>query len=579
MPPRSSSPSKSRAAKAQRWTLLSPDAALVQTLMNTINVSEPIARCLVNRGITDFESAKKFFRPSLSELHAPFLMSGMKEAATRLSAAIDNGERIMIYGDYDVDGTTGTSLLVLFLKKLGASVNFYVNDRQREGYGIAKSGIDYAKSLNVKVIVSVDCGITAHKEALLCNEYGIDFIICDHHEAKAEPPAALAVLDAKQPHCNYPFKELSGCGVAFKLAEAICEVRGVDKEIAYSFLDFVALAVAADIVPVVDENRALMAEGIKRLQQGVRLSLATMATVAGLKSESMNATNIVFTLSPRINAAGRLDHAREAIKLLTSEDDREALESATLLDELNKNRRVLDQEIFHEADEDAQRLLTQYPSSIVLYKPEWHLGVIGIVASRIVERFYVPTIILTENGGKLKGSARSVARFNLYKAIGACAAHLIQFGGHEAAAGLTMEIAKLDAFRSAFDKVCGEQLELDMRQPELAIDSSVTLEQITPKFVKVLNQFEPCGPKNLQPLFLTEKARVAYRPKILKEQHLKFSVRDENGRVFDCIGFGMAHHFETLSAKGVADIVYHIEENEWNGNVRTQLRLKDIRFE
>ncbi len=568
------------AYKQYRWVMREPDQEAVQTLMQSINVSEPIARALVNRGITNYDEAKRFFRPSLEHLYSPFLMNGMKEAAERLSKAIDKGEKILIYGDYDVDGTTGTSLLMLFLKKLGAEVEFYVNDRKTEGYGIARTGIDYAISQNVKVIVTVDCGITAVEPIQYCRQNGIDVIICDHHEAKAERPEALAILDAKQDECAYPFKELSGCGVAFKLACALCDLRAIDREIAYEFLDFVALAVAADIVPVVEENRALMFEGIKRQQLAKRPGLKALAKVSGLDIERLSSSSIVFALSPRINAAGRLDHAREAIKLLIAQDENEAIELAKNLNKLNACRREIDADIFKEAEEDAKKLLTQYTSSIVLYKSDWHLGVIGIVASRIVERFYLPTIILTEYDGILKGSARSVVGFNLFDAISHCQSHLIQFGGHEMAAGLSMRVEQLDDFRRAFDNYCAETLDFELRTPAIQIDAELNLEHITPRFYNVLKQFEPCGPGNMHPLFLTRNVTPAYPAKLLKEQHLKFAVRDKEGRIFDVIGFSMAHYFEALKESGRSvSLVYSIDENEWNGKTTFQLRLRDLKIE
>jgi single-stranded-DNA-specific exonuclease len=557
-----------------------PDQEKVQTLMKEINVSEPIAKALVNRGITTYDEAKWFFRPSIEHLHSPFLMNGMKEAAERLSKAIDEGEKILIYGDYDVDGTTATSLLMLFLKKLGAKVDFYVNDRKTEGYGIALTGINYAASQHVKVIVTVDCGITAIEPIKHCRDKGIDVIICDHHEAKAERPCALAILDAKQADCDYPFKELSGCGVAFKLACALCEIRGIDKELAFEFLDFVALAVAADIVPIIEENRVLMAEGIKRMQLAKRPGLKALAEVSGLDIERMSTSSIVFALSPRINAAGRLDHAREAIKLLTAQDETDAQEAAKHLGDLNTSRREIDAQVFSEAEEDAKKLLTQYASSIVLYKPDWHLGVIGIVASRIVERFYLPTIILTENDGILKGSARSVIGFNLFNAISNCESHLIQFGGHEMAAGLSMHIEQLDEFRAAFDAHCAEKLDFELRTPAIQIDAELKLEQITANFYNVLKQFEPCGPGNMHPLFLTRNLTLSTPPRLLKDHHLRFTVRDEEKRTFDVIGFNMPHYFETLKEQGrTVSIVYSIDENDWNGTTTFQLRLRDLRPE
>ncbi len=565
--------------KQYRWVMCEPDQEAVQTLMKLINVSEPIARVLVNRGIKTYDEAKQFFRPSIEDLHSPFLMSGMEKAAQRLSKAIDEKEKILIYGDYDVDGTTATALLMLFLRKLGADVEFYVNDRKTEGYGIAKTGIDYAIARNVKVVVTVDCGIAAIEPIEYCRQNGIDVIICDHHEAKSKRPNAFAILDAKQDDCGYPFKELSGCGVAFKLACALCDVRAIKRDIAYEFLDFVALAIAADIVPIVKENRVLMFEGIKRMQLTKRPGLKALASVSGLKIEKMTTSSIVFSLSPRINAAGRLDHAREAIKLLTAQDESDAEIAASYLSNLNKIRSEIDTEIFKEAEEDAKKLLTQYASSIVLYKPDWHLGVIGIVASKIVERFYLPTIILTEHQGLLKGSARSVFGFNVFEAIAHCQTHVIEFGGHEMAAGLSIHVEQLDAFRSAFDAHCANKLTMELRTPVLQIDSELKLEQITPNFYNVLKQLEPCGPGNMHPIFLTRNLKLSSKPK-LKNQSLKFSVRDKSNRVFDVIGFNMAHYYELLTdLERNVSLVYSIEENPIGEKQTLQLRLRDLKVE
>lgn len=549
--------------------------------MRDINASEPIARALVNRGVSNFDEAKAFFCPSAEQFHSPFLMKGMREAAERISRAIDKSEKILIYGDYDVDGTTGTSLLTLFLKRLGADVIFYVNDRKIEGYGVARTGINYAIAQNAKLIITVDCGVTAIEPIQYAKQNGIDVIVCDHHEAKEELPDALAVLDAKREGCGYPFKELSGCGVAFKLACAICELRGINKEAAFEFLDFVALAIAADIVPMVKENRALMAEGIRRVQNAKRAPLKALAEISRINIEETTASQIVFQLSPRINAAGRLDHAREAIKLLTAETEDEAKKAAELLGKLNEERKRIDEEIFEEAEEDATRLLVQYSSSIVLYKPEWHLGVIGIVASRVVERFYLPTIILTSSGdGILKGSARSVAGFNIFKAIANSQTHLLQFGGHEMAAGLSMRIEQLDGFRAAFDKHCAENLDMELRAPALCIDAEMRLEQITPNFYKVLKRFEPCGPGNMHPIFLTRNVKPSSPPKLLKDKHVKFAVKDAQGRTFDVIGFDMSHHYEALrDPNKTFSLVYSVEENGWNGQSVIQLRLRDLKAE
>lgn len=546
--------------------------------MRAINVSEPIAKALCHRGVFTYDDAQKFFCPSLEHLHSPFQMSEMEKAAQRLSDAIDRGEKIMIYGDYDVDGTTGTSLLALFLRELGADVMFYVNDRFKEGYGVARSGVEYAHQRGAKLIISVDCGITAFEPARLCKSLGIDFIICDHHESGAALPDAFAILDPKRPNCDYPFKELSGCGVAFKLAEALCHVRGMDVSLARSYLDLVALAIAADIVAAVGENRVLLSAGIERAKTNPRPSLLALAKCAGLSLSHFTTSSAVFAIAPRINAAGRLDHAKQVIELLTTSNGELAEHLALSLEKLNEERRSIDQKITEEAIEEARRLLLTYPSSVVLYKPDWHLGVLGIVASRVVEQFYVPTIILTEANGMLKGSARSVSGFNLYEAIAACGSHLIQFGGHAAAAGLSLSISSLENFRVAFEAACAERLTVEQRVPEIRIDAELAFEQITPNFLKTLKRFEPCGPGNHHPTFLTRGVRQTSSARLLKDKHLKLNLATPESRIYDAIGFNL-HRYHPLAQDRNCplDVVYTIEENVYNGATSVQLRLRDLR--
>lgn len=570
-----------------RWTLLAPDAETVAALCKAINVSEPIARCLVNRGITSFEAAKEFFRPSMARCHSPFLMKDMDKAARRVSQAIDAGERLMIYGDYDVDGTSATSMLYLYLRRIGAQVSYYVNDRFTEGYGVSISGLEYAVQNGVRVVVSVDCGITAIEPALYCKEHGIDFIVCDHHETKhdtgeAELPDAFAVLDAKQPGCEYPFKELSGCGVAFKLMQAVSELRGTPPDVANRYLDLVALAAAADIVDLNGENRILAAEGMKQIATAPSAALKAMATIAKLDLTKTTTSNIVFTIAPRVNAAGRMGNARRAIAWLIAETDAEALVAAETLEAENTERRDIDREITAEALRHAEAMMqTRARSSLVLYNPDWHQGVIGIVASRVAERFYLPTVIFTDNGDDLKGSVRQgVAGFNVYDALAACTAHIKQFGGHAAAAGLSLNPRRLDDFRDAFDRACEERLPLEMRTPELFIDAELDLNVLTSNFLATLEQFAPHGPKSRQPLFITRGVLPAFKPQLLKEKHLKFAVKSKDGKLFDVIGFNMLHFYKLLeSEKRPVSLVYSVEPNEWNGRVSIQLRLRDMKVE
>lgn len=562
-----------------RWKILEPDPAQVFALARAINASLPIAKALCNRGICTFDEARRFFRPEEAPLYSPFLMRDMQTAAERVSQAISRGERVMIYGDYDVDGTTGTALLVLFLRELGADVFYYINDRFTEGYGVAHSGVDYAHQRGVSLIISVDCGITAVEPVKYAQSLGIDFIICDHHESSLELPPALAILDPKQPDCGYPFKELSGCGVAFKLAEAICTVRGEPVERAHSYLDLVAAAIAADIVPAIDENRTLLARGIAQTQQAPRLAFAEILKCARSDVQDLTSSNLVFIVAPRINAAGRMDHARQVVELLTTANGEYAAHLAQALEQLNSQRRTIDSEMTEEALRDAERLLPLYPSSIVLYKPDWHLGVVGIVASRVVEHFYIPTIVLTEANGVLKGSARSVAGFNLYEAIAACRAHLLQFGGHAAAAGLSLKIESLEAFRAAFERVCAERLTPELRSPELIIDAELRLEEITQNFLKVLKRFEPCGPGNHHPLFLTRSVQQTCPVQVMQNQHLRLHIASSNSKIYTAVGFHFAHYLKQLKDRSqLLDIVYSIDENRYNGHTSIQLRLRDVQL-
>lgn len=589
-----------------RWTLTEPDNASVYGLSQAINVSVPIAKALVNRGINTFEEAKLFFRPSLENCYSPFLMTGMKEAATRLCDAIETGEQIMIYGDYDVDGTTGTSILYLYLKETGAKVSYYINDRHSEGYGVAISGLEEACKRGATIVISVDCGITAIEPAKFCKSKAVDFIVCDHHEpvkdeAGAELlPDAFAILNPKQKSCGYPFKELCGCGVAFKLMQGISEMRKLEGSIAAAYLDLVAVAIAADIVKMNSENRILMAEGLKRInghQDGnkhraagnggndensiARLGLRAMATECGLDLQTASSERIVFTVAPRINAAGRLGDAKRAIDLFTATSEAEATTAAKILEAENLERRAIDRENFIEAEKiAASQLASRGRSSLVLYKPDWHQGVIGIVASRIVEKFYLPTVIFTDSGDNLKGSVRSVFGLNVHAALTMCKDLIVQFGGHAYAAGLTIEPKNLEVFREAFDAACAAQLTEDLRVPALKIDAELELEHLTPNFLSVMRQFAPFGPENWRPLFLTKGISMAFKPKLLKDQHLKFAVRKPDGELIDAIGFNMLQHFKALeNGKAKVSLVYSVEENEWNGKTSLQLKLRDLKVD
>jgi len=565
--------------KKFNWTVYRPDASSVKRLAKAINVSEPIAAALFNRGITNFDEAKAFFRPNLEMLHSPFLMKDMEKAAERVFRAIKHGEKICVYGDYDVDGTTGTAMLVLFLKRLQANVTYYVNDRHSEGYGISMSGVAKARDEQTGLIISIDCGISALEPVRFCNEHGIDFIVCDHHEP-SDLPEAYAILNPKLPDSGYPYRELCGCAVAFKLIQAMASLGELPLAEVYAHLDYVAIASAADIVNLTGENRVMMAEGLKVIQHRPRQSLAVMAKVCGLDLTNMSSSQIVFTIAPRINAAGRLNHAQQAIEWMTAEDEHEAAALAEELEFINRERREIDTETFKEAEQLAEVYALNYASSIVLYKDSWHLGVIGIVASRILEKYYRPTLILTAAGGVLKGSARSVQGVNVYQALQACEEFLLQFGGHEHAAGLTLDPSNLEAFRKAFDRAVEGQFSMEMRVPEIKVDAEVALEQITPKFYNVLDQFAPFGPKNSRPVFISRNVTLCSLPQLLKEKHLKFSVCDALGRRFEVVGFNMPDYFKPLQMPDKRiSLVYSLTENVWNGRTTIQLRLKDLGFE
>lgn len=565
--------------KKFRWTLLTPEQNNAKELSQVINVSLPIAKALLNRGVHTFEEAKSFFRPSREGVHSPFLLKDMKRAAERLVRAIREHEPIMIYGDYDVDGTTGTAMLYLFLSEVGANVFYYINDRHKEGYGVAMTGVEFAAEKGARVIVSVDCGISSADPIRAAFKHGIDFIICDHHEP-SELPEAYAILDPKVENCGYPFRELCGCGVAFKLMQALAVLLEVDQERVFAYLDFVSLAIAADIVKLTDENRVLMTEGLKIIQTNPRLCLRAMADVCGFDLTKTSSSQIVFGIAPRINAAGRMEHAKKTIHWLTAQTESEAHEAAQELEQANRERREIDQQIFKEAELMAGGYANNYTSSIVLFKEEWHLGVIGIVASRVLEKLYRPTVILTAVDGIIKGSVRSVSGVNVYEALTECKEHLIQFGGHEYAAGLTMNAGQLDNFRKAFDLACEKRFDMEKRMPEIRIDAELQLDEINPKFFNVLRQFAPFGPDNPRPVFLTSNVRLVAPPRLLKDQHLKFTVKDSTGRAFDAIGFNMADTYAALcKSNALVSIVYSLDENEWNGRTSIQLKLRDLEIQ
>jgi len=556
------------------------DLSEVIYLADSLNISESIAKLLVMRSIKTFTQAKSFFRPSLDSLYDPFLMNGMAAATQRVIDALTSKQQIVIYGDYDVDGTCSTALLVMFLRELGASVEYYIPNRVKEGYGITPHGIDFAKSLNTSLMISVDCGITANEEVLYANSLGIDVIICDHHQPKDHLPEAFAILDPLKPCCNYPFKYLSGAGVAFKLAQGISDKIG-KKDLPFKYLDLVALAGAADIVPLIDENRILVREGIEQINKSPRAGIASLIRWSGMEPGNLSSSHIVFTLAPRINAVGRLGDANIAVNLLMTTSKQEAEELAGILDRENKERRKIDEDTLISAMSIVENKINLNDSlGIVLHEEGWHPGVIGIVASRLVEKFHRPTIMLTTIDGVAKGSARSIPQFNMYDALKECEDLLIHYGGHQAAAGLALEIDKLDEFRQRFNSIVREKLNNVEPKAHVDIDSKIRLAEMTPKFRRIIDQFAPFGPGNLRPTFLAENVELAGIPRFLSGKHIAFVIK-QNGceKVFDCIAFNFSEYWEKMNThKGTMNIVFGMDNMQRDGKLFPQFRIKDINF-
>jgi len=571
--------------REHRWTVVDPpDAGVVGRLSREINVPEPIARVLVHRGIDDYDKAKAYFRPSTDLLHDPFLMGGMERAVGRVIEGIDRGEQFLVFGDYDVDGTNGAAMLYLFLKSVGARVGYYIPDRIREGYGISRQGIDGARAGGVKVFIAVDCGITAVEQVEYARSLGLDVIICDHHETGPVIPPGYAVLDPITPNDGYPFKYLCGCGVGFKLVQGIARRMGREEEVA-QYLDFVTLASTADIVPLVDENRVMSRIGLEMINTAPRPGIKALIESAGMNVGKITTGQIVFVLAPRINAVGRLGDAMRAVRLLTSTDPAEAMAMAQVLEEENRNRRRIDEDTFAEA----QRLADAQPGTsgdpaIVIHQEHWHPGVVGIVASRMVEKYYKPSIMMSTVDGVAKGSARSVSGFDVYRALKRCEDTIIQFGGHKYAAGLTVELSRLDEFRERFMAAVNELMTEELKTPEIRIDAEITLADLTPRTVRILKEFAPFGPGNMRPMFIAHGLDVAGTPRIVGKNHLRFKVR-QNGSLFDAIGFGLGPLLDRVQGerKNLA-CVFTVEENDWvpAGGTRPaepppQLKIKDLR--
>ena len=543
-----------------------------------LQIPKTIADILVKRGVDTDEKAIKFFTSSIDDLFDPFLLRDMKKAAERIIQAINNNEKILVYGDYDVDGITSVSLLYMFCQNLGADVTFYIPNRMREGYGLSRAGIEDAHHKGVALIISVDCGITAVEEVAYANSLGIDVIISDHHEPGRDAPEALAILDPKCTDSDYPFTELAGVGVTYKIAQALTAMLGLDQEMLRQFADLVAIGSTADIVPLVDENRILVKEGLKRINADNRPGLRALAQTAGMHNKTIGTGQIVFIIAPRINAVGRLGNAERAVRLLTTTNREQARNIAAVLESENKTRKDIDEQTFKEAQELVEMEYDPKDNrALVLDKEGWHPGVIGIVASRIVEKYYRPTVMISVEDGVGKASARSISGFDIYSALKQCEDLLVAYGGHKYAAGLTINNDKIPDFRDRFNEIANEALTEEMLSPKLHIEAEIRLGEINDRFLQLIKKMAPFGPKNMRPVFLSRELQVVGTPSIVGNNHLKFRVKQDN-MVIDTIGFNLGDKIYRISpGEDNLDLVYVIEENEYLGRVNLQLRIKDLR--
>ena len=560
-----------------RWTIKpKPDSGKTKQLSEALNVNECIASLLMQRGIKTFEDAKNFFRPTLDDLHDPYLMKDMDKAVARIELAVANEENILVFGDYDVDGTTAVSLVSSYLKTYYPNVATYIPDRYDEGYGISYKGIDFADDNGFSLIIALDCGIKSIGHVAYAKEKNIDFIICDHHRPGNELPDAVAVLDPKRNDCTYPYDELCGCGIGFKLIQALGKNRNETIEDLLPYLDLVATAIAADIVPMTGENRVLAKFGLGVINSSPRPGIK--ALIHQVNKKVLDITDVVFIIAPRINAAGRIKHGNHAVELLTEFGFDEAAQFASEIEQYNTDRKVLDKQITIEALQQITENSEHERFTTVVYGEGWHKGVIGIVASRLIETYYRPTLVFTKSGDVLAASARSVRDFDVYNALESCSEHLEQFGGHMYAAGMTIKEENYALFKDAFEKIVSETIHPDLLTPEILIDCELDLKDINPKFLRLLKEFEPYGPENMTPVFLTKGViDTGYAKKIGENDcHLKLFVK-QDGDGIPAIGFGLGNKHEHISGRKPFDAVYCIDENEYNGNVSLQLRLKDIR--
>lgn len=559
-----------------RWTLKPQlDTAIINNLAEALNVDVIIASLLVQRGIETYDQAKKFFRPSLEDLLDPFLMKDMDRAVSRIDNAISDHENIMVYGDYDVDGTTSVALMSSYLETISSQVTTYIPDRYAEGYGVSYQGIDYASDNDISLIIALDCGIKAVEKVAYAKSKGIDFIICDHHRPGDTIPDAAAVLDPKREDCEYPYKELCGCGVGFKLIQALAIKKGQTIDDLLVYLDLVATAIGADIVPITGENRVLAYFGLQVINQSPRTGFKAM--LSQVKKEILTITDVVFILAPRINAAGRMKHGLHAVNLLKEENPEIALQYASEIETYNSDRKDADKSITEEALVQIIQNSEEDKYTTVVYDENWHKGVIGIVASRLTETYYRPTLVFTKSGEKLAASARSVKGFDVYNALDACSDYIEQFGGHKYAAGLTLKEENYEVFKQKFEEAVLSTIDKKLLTPEILIDEIIELDQITPKFFRILKQFAPFGPGNMTPVFMTENVKDTGYAKCVgaDDKHLKCKVQ-KNGLAFGAIGFNLGPKLDLIKGSQNVKVAYTIDENEWNGTVSLQLKLKDI---
>ncbi|KAF0239350.1 MAG: hypothetical protein FD181_330 [Prolixibacteraceae bacterium] len=554
----------------------------VKHLSAALNVNMVIARLLVQRGIKTFNDAKAFFRPRLSDLLNPFLMKDMDKAVARVEQAIANKEKVMVYGDYDVDGTTSVAMMYSFLKSRIEHIEYYIPDRYSEGYGISPQSINYAIGNGFTLVIALDCGIKAVEKIADAKERGLDFIICDHHNPGSEIPPAVAVLDPKQPECPYPNKELSGCGVGFKLLQAYCQKNNLEQDEIYDMLDLLVVSIASDIVPIIGENRVMAYYGLKKLNTNPGIGLQTIINLAGIGGTEITISDIVFKIGPRLNASGRIEHGKKSVQILVSDDNEKSDIIGEEIDSYNEIRKTLDRDITQEAlDMIESNDELKFMNSTVLYNRDWHKGVVGIVASRVTEQYYRPSIILTESNGLATGSARSVRDFDLYEAIGKCSDLLESYGGHMYAAGLTLKIENIPVFRQRFEEIVTSQITNLQQTQTIEIDAKITLSEINPRFYRILKQFAPFGPHNMSPVFVTEDVYDAGTSRLVgkNQEHLKLDLvePDVNSGIFAGIAFNQKHAFELITSGSPFDICYSIAENDYRGKINLQLFIKDIK--